>query len=242
MMLNIAIVDDSKEACDDIKKILNCYFIDKSYDYRTYEFSNAEYLLRKLSVITYNIILLDVDMPGINGLETAKLLRDKDINSIIIFITNEITYMEQAFGLNVFGFVHKSKMQQYLPEVMQKCIDEIDSHVMLNFKINNGLITIPKGDIVFATMESRKVMINTIRNKYLVNLNTLAEFYSKVDKFENFIYINRSTIINLNYVMSITSDKSVKLRGIDIDIPISREKVFEVTKAMMNWVSKRSLV
>lgn len=242
MMLNIAIVDDSGEACDEIKEIVNRYFIDKSYDYRTYVFNNAEYLLRKLSVNTYNIILLDVDMPGINGLETAKLLRDKDINSIVIFITNEITYMEKAFGLNVFGFVHKNKMRQYLPEVLQKCIDEIESHVILNFKTNIGLITVPKEDIIYASMESRKVMIYTMRNKYLVNLNTLAEFYSKVDRSENFIYVNRSTIINLSYVMSITSDKCVKLRGTNLEIPISREKVFEVSKAMMNWVSKRSLV
>lgn len=241
-MIKIAIVDDSKEACDEIKAIVNHFFIDKSYDYRTYLCSNAEQLINKLSEMTYNIILLDVDMPGINGLDTAKLLRDKNVNSIIIFITNEITYMEKAFGLNVFGFVHKSKMKQYLPEVMHKCIDEINSHIMLNFKTNGGIITIPKEDIIYASMESRKVMIYTINEKYLVNLHQLAEFFAKVDKFENFIYINRSTIINLSYVMSITNDKSVILKGVDLRIPISREKVFDVSKALMNWVSKRSLV
>lgn len=242
VMIKIAIVDDDEAACEKIKSVVDTFFLDKPLEFRTYQFRNAEHLLKKIAEMSFSIILLDIDMPGLDGLMTAKLLREKSINSIIIFITSDITYMEKAFGLNVFGFVHKDKLKHTLPEVIKKCIDEINSHVMLTFKTKNGLITISKGDIIYADMESRKVMIHTCKEQFLVNLNTLADFYEKVEKFDNFVYINRSTLINLAYVMSITNDKCILLKGVDIKIPISRDKVFEVSKALMNWISKRSLV
>lgn len=241
-MIKIAIVDDVSEARKKIHTILTSFFLSKSQEYRIYEFNNAEHLLRHLNDATYNIILLDIDMPGMNGIETSKLLRKNNITSIIIFVTGVVNYMEEAFGLNVFSFVYKDKMDRLLPEVMTKCLDEISSNVILDFKTNAGLITINQGDIIYVSMEVRKVSIYTLKEKILVNLSTLNEFYKKVQRCENFIYANRSTIINLTYVMNITPEKSIILRGVQYPIPISRDKSMEVKVALINWASKRSLV
>lgn len=240
-MISIAIVDDNKQACETIHKNVTELFQPKNLEYRTFCFNNAEHLLRNLNT-TFNIILLDIDMPGLSGLETAKLLRKNNVNSIIIFITSQIKYMENAFGLNVFGFIIKDEIEKKLPEILNRCIEELNTNVCFDFKTNSGFIVVQRDDIIYATMEQRKVALFTIKDYYSLNLSKLNEFYDVIKKFDNFIYINRSTIVNLAYVTSITSDKLVVLKGVEMPIPMSKDKSAEVTHALLSWISKRSLI
>lgn len=239
-MLNIAIIDDDSELCQYIKKELNLIKRLDSIDYRITIFNSADTFLQS-RISEYSILLLDIDMPGTNGLEAAEILRNKGVETIIIFITSKIKYMQDAFGLNVFGFIDKKQVSISLPDVLNKCLNYLENNIWLGFKTNDGPIKIKKDDIIYAEFEDRKVALYCKDNKYMVNLQSLNQFYDMVKNSEDFIYINRGDIINLRYLMS-TSNKEAKLRGIEYTLPISKEKIHQVNCSLMDWISNKGII
>lgn len=239
-MLKMAIVDDEKSICEKIERKINTMPVMDSVDYRLYIFGNAEYLITSLRSNSYDIILLDIDMPGLDGIRTAEFLRMENISSIIIFITSKITYMKDAFGLNVFGFIDKSELDESLEPILQKCLNYIDKNVALSFKTNEGLIKVFKNDIIFAEYVERKIVIHTKSEQYTVNLPSLPQFL-KIANNPCFIYINRTCVINLSYLIN-TIDHHAHLKYCSIPIPISLERVREVNNAFISWVSKQGVI
>lgn len=98
-MIKIAICDDEEIICKKMIIIVQKYFekINRAVwisDYRNgYELLNAH--------IRFDIIFLDIDMPKLNGIETAMKLRKWDVNSKIVYVTNYNTYIEKAFKVHV---------------------------------------------------------------------------------------------------------------------------------------------
>lgn len=239
-MLKIAIVDDEKNICERIEHNIDSMSIMDSVDYRLSIFENAERMITSLKIDLFDIILLDIEMPGIDGIKTAEMLREKDISSIIIFITSKVTYMKDAFGLNVFGFIDKSELDASLEPVLQKCLDYIDKNIALSFKTNEGLIKIFKKDIVFAEYVERKIVIHSKKEKYTVNLPSLPQFL-KIANNSCFIYVNRTCVINIAYLIN-TIDNHAHLKDYPTPIPISLERVKEVNNAFISWISKRGVL
>lgn len=242
-MIKIAIVDDEYATCELIQEKTINSFIDTKIDFRTYLFNSANQLLDTIEENVYDIILLDIDMPEINGLETTKIIRDKKLNSIIIYITSKITYMPSAFGLNVFAFINKNDIETVLIKTIKECIDYLSSNTLLTFKTKEGFITLQKSEIIAASYKNRKVSLWTKDGEYSINHTILKEFYDMV-KEDDFIYINRGTIINLLYLKS-TRGGVVTLQNLD-DFEefslISKEKLKEVNLFMMKYVSKKGIL
>ncbi|MEG0410091.1 MAG: LytTR family DNA-binding domain-containing protein [Erysipelotrichaceae bacterium] len=235
-MVNIAIVDDDEKMCELVKKEVDNTLNDE-YEFRTHIFGNAEILLKSLHTF-YDILLLDIDMPGINGIETSKVLQMNNLKTIIIFITSKSEYMPEAFGLNIFGFIEKKNLKANLPTMLMKCMKFIEGRVNLTFKTKEGFVKILTDDIIYAEVSNRKVILHTQLGEYAVNLSNLSDFYHMVDK-QDFIYINRGVIINLYHLVSI-ANKEAKLKGIKESIQISKEK--EVKEALLNYISKRGII
>lgn len=237
-MLEIAVVDDDLHACGIIKNEINKVLLPEQTEYKLHVYDCANRMLNAKEV--FDMIFLDIDMPGRNGLETAKLLQIKGSHSIIIFITSKISYMKDAFGLNVFGFIEKSEIEAILPRMIKKCIQTIEDRILLTFKINGGILSLRKDEIRYATFENRKVSIYTKQGKHVVNLTSLQLFYDMVDH-KTFVYINRSTIVNLMYLLSTKEDQAV-LRECKETLPISKDRRKEVNIQFLDWISNRGIV
>ncbi|MEG0981728.1 MAG: LytTR family DNA-binding domain-containing protein, partial [Erysipelotrichaceae bacterium] len=158
-MVNIAIVDDDEKMCELVKKEVDNTLNDE-YEFRTHIFGNAEILLKSLHTF-YDILLLDIDMPGINGIETSKVLQMNNLKTIIIFITSKSEYMPEAFGLNIFGFIEKKNLKANLPTMLMKCMKFIEGRVNLTFKTKEGFVKILTDDIIYAEVSNRKVILHT---------------------------------------------------------------------------------
>lgn len=240
-MLSIAIVDDDKDLCSLINDEINRMPIFDSLDYRTYQFNNGEHFLLSCNSNSFNIVLLDIDMPGINGLEVSELLRERNSKAIIIFITSKIEYMKDAFGLNIFGFISKKDFKTTLPNILKKSIEHIETNSSVLFKTNNGVIRLLKNDIIYATFDDRKVLLHTIEGNFYVNLVSLNIFYDMVSSSKSFIYINRGTIINMVYLIS-TANKEVQLKGIKEKLPISKDKLKDINMYLIDWISTKGII
>jgi len=99
MNYKIAVCDDEKIFVDDLtEKIKSC-----GNEYEIYPFDSGESLLK--SKIVFNIIFLDIEMTGLDGINAAFKLRENGYDGIIIFLTSHTEFMPEAFKVNAFRFL-----------------------------------------------------------------------------------------------------------------------------------------
>lgn len=198
--MRIAICDDEKNIRELIaNKIAKQYPDAKIIFYR----SGEELLLSDKRI---DILFLDIQMPHRNGMETARELRKKDKNVIIIFVTAVEEYVFQAFDVGAFHYIVKPIDDAKFADVLHRAVDEWTSKKAAKkepeekyLMINNGgvHIKVTIEDIVYAEVFNRKVVIH--------KLNETIEYYGKMSDLEalagdSFYRPHRAYLINFKYV------------------------------------------
>ena len=122
--LRIAVCDDEQHFRDSLVKAFSEYTNEGIKSIEIHEFSSGEDLLS--SENDYDIISLDYKMSGINGLETARELRRKDVTSKIIFATNYMQFVYEAFEVRAFRFLRKPIKTEQLYKAIDDYIKRTD--------------------------------------------------------------------------------------------------------------------
>ena len=198
--MRIAICDDEKGVRDLIGKKVRRQYQDADIVF----VSLGEELLRSAKQI--DILFWDIQMNGKNGMETARELRKKDKNVIIIFVTAVEDYVFQAFDVGAFHYLVKpindEKFQDVLCraieeyEVQDKCTKEHEKKYMMIS--NNGVhIKVILDEIIYAEVFNRKVVLHTV--------DGTLEYYGKMSDLEalsdeSFFRPHRAYLINFKYV------------------------------------------
>lgn len=221
-MYSIAIIDDHNEVQNRILHILknSKYLVD--IHFICYTYSSSESFLKSPENRKFNILILDIELPGINGLELAKKLRLTHKDMYIIFLTSYDHYMKDAFGLNVYQYILKEDMENELPKTTRKLMNAImnENPSKVLFKTSEGEVLVREDEIVCVVYENRHPVIYTKTSSHIVIGKTLIAIFEGLSPLI-FAQPNNSTIINIRYINRIASrDVSLNYyRGI---IQISR--------------------
>lgn len=234
--MRIAICDDEKNIRELIKgKIANQY-----PDANIIFYSSGEELL--LSDEYIDILFLDIQMQGKNGMETARELRKKDKKIIIIFVTAVEEYVFQAFDVGAFHYIVKPINNTKFTEVLHRAIEEWNAKQPTNqepeekyLMINNGgvHIKVTIDDIVYAEVFNRKVVIH--------KLNETIEYYGKMSDLENvagesFFRPHRAYLINFKYVEKYDATTIYLEKGTAL---MAKQKYPEFVKKYMKYNQRR---
>lgn len=211
------ICDDEEQCLIKIKKICEKIF-DKIY-------SGITIVTGKngKEVLTYpgeiDILILDIDMPGIDGIQVKKQLQQKNRNTNIIFVTNHLERMKEAFGLWVFGFVDKDTMEDELNILLPELINRVCRYVKINGVFDSREVLYLKADGSYTRLYFRKGKQQTIRK-------TLKELEEELERAE-FVRTHRSYLVNMNEITGrITDTVMVGENRIPVSIRL-RKKVKE---------------
>jgi DNA-binding LytR/AlgR family response regulator len=104
--MRIAIVDDSARDRDQLLECLNRYFSDTKGTLETTCFTDAAAFLKDYHY-SFDFIILDIDMPGLSGIEAAKVLREKDPHVTLMFVTNMPQYAIEAYSVEAMDYMLK---------------------------------------------------------------------------------------------------------------------------------------
>ena len=191
--------------CDDEKNIRELISNKIKKEYPNSEivfFKSGEELLLESKDI--DILLLDIQMPGRNGIEIARELREKNKKTILIFVTAMEDYVFEAFDVNAFNYIVKPFNDNRFMDVLNKAINEYKSsgeaeqetrYVMVS---NKGMHTKVKLDeIIYAEVFNRKVVIHK-RDEEIEYYGKMSELEALVG--ESFFRSHRAYLINLKYV------------------------------------------
>ncbi|MCD5003689.1 response regulator transcription factor [Enterococcus saccharolyticus] len=188
--------------------------------------NKSEKLTEAIKTTKYDIYLLDVEMPGKNGLEVAHEIRKNDFDAYIIFITSHINYMKDVFKVHTFDYLLKPVNREKVYQVMDRIFNFIEnSSDKFCYTKRNTQIIVALKDIIYFEKQGRYVMIRTKENtdKFIMSTNELLEKLNK-----NFIQIHTSYIINLNYLQRVSSETVIlfvehKCKEEVISLQISRK-------------------
>ena len=234
--MRIAICDDEKRICDILAEKVGKICPDA--EIITYasgkELLNADELP--------DILLLDIRMPEISGMDVAKTLRDRDWRKILIFITGEEDQVFNSFDLQAFHFLVKPVADEKLKEVLDNARKELERYGDISGKqdkyieIQSGTahIRINLSQLLYAEVYDRKTILHMKKEN--------IEYYGQLSVLENlvgkdFYRIHRSYLVNMKYVERYDRT-SVTLTGGD-NIPISRREYEGFLKAYLEYSRRR---
>lgn len=227
-MLDIALVDDNIKYTKYIKEFIQNMDIKESYDIDMYDSANAYLNANK----HYDILLLDIEMPEMDGITLAKKLYQE--STLIIYITN-YNRMEEAFFINVFKYIMKSKVEVELEKTIKDAIQFIDDNTFIEAKTEFGYKKFKSSDLKYVTYKNRKVYLYANGKEYQTNYTTLEEIEKHLSS--SFIKINRNTIIN-GYHIEQFMNNEVKMFGIKESFEVSRRNKEKVLKMIFQKVNK----
>ncbi len=233
-MYKFALVDDENVFLKILDQKLSNILFKKHIEYHLSSFNQSTAFLKTLSKENYDIVFLDIDMPDENGIDIARRLRNIDHPPVVIFVTSKEKYMRDAFGMNVFAFIVKERMNEELAPIMTDCLTYMEKNKGLILKTNQGLHRFYFNDIICVYSEDRKIQLITHFELFQIYQETLGSIAQKLNH-PQFVSPNRGSIVNLRYVSN-TRKGCITLEHTDHKEYISRERVKEFDRTFTDYV------
>jgi len=211
------------------------------------EARNGEELLARFDELHPDVVLMDVEMPGMNGIECGKAIQDRNPKTIIIFATAHEEYMKSAFELYAFDYLVKPFPMDRALNTLRLARERLSEHRAvcaarpaaqdtlrrMMVKHRDGVSLVDPEDILMVQREDRATAILLRDGRKLFTADPLGEFAQRLPE-ETFFRAHRSYIINLDQIDSIMPygrwTHIVRLRGTGEDALITQEKFEELEK------------
>lgn len=219
MNLNLAICDDEIKDIELLKKHILQYTIETDNNITVSSYTSAKKLISEYNNHSYNVVLLDIEMPDLSGMELAKQLRDVDDDLLIVFTTFYPEYMQESFNVQPFQFLTKP--------IDYTSVSRLFSSIFKKFNRRSGNIV-----VIDSEGEKNFVPINEI-----LFITSMKESKSRIRyqlTSNQFVSPSRGYLVNLRYIRTITSKCVILKNG--LEIPISRRRASELQKTYAKYV------
>jgi len=235
-MVRIVALDDEAYWIEALRQITREFFGREEYEFFSY--TNAEKFLFDMEERReYDIVLLDMEMPGTNGLEIGGKVKLKHPESTIIFVTNYVEYAVQAYEVNAFRYIPKVMLKEKLPEAYAYLVKKLKTQEKKFFSIYNNekMERIAEDSIYYLKKEKKYVHVVHRDGEERVRM-TLNEAYCKLTA-QDFVYIDRSCIASLRHIMAVENHQAKLRDGTYLDI--SQPQYANVRKQISEYWSNK---
>ena len=216
MLIKCALVDDEKRAIQEVKNTLDQLSYGSSILFDMHAYTDPKQL--NLSE-KYDVYILDIDMPGMNGFELTNKIYEKYSDAIVMFCTQHENFVFDSYRLNAFYFIRKSFLQTDLISAFQKYFHfhagERHSYIA---KVTEGSQKIAVSDILYFEIVHNDLYIHLKNNTEIKERKTLKSVTAELSK-ENFIQVSQTYLVNGEHIEQVIDSKVWLSNGQKIDIP-----------------------
>lgn len=227
--MNVILIDDELHALELLEFHLTTNFSDVVV---LEKFQNPSRALIYLKDNRPDVIFMDVDMPGLSGLEMGALLEDLQIP--IIFVTAHSSYAIPAIKLNIFDYLLKPINTEELQRIYAKAQQRVKLTKQLSdkieFKISNRHIIVQRGEVLFVSSEGNYSTVHFLDRPELMITKNMKKMIEDYFNGSDFFRAHRSFLINLNHVIEY-SNHEVVLSG-NKTVSLARNNVEELKTKM----------
>ena len=180
----------------------------------------------------YDILLLDVEMGKLNGIDLAKQLRARNSRAQIVFITGYPDFIAEGYEVSALHYLMKPVSSEKLVEVLNRASDlSQKERPYLLVSSERETIRIFFDDIYYAESQGHYMLIYTQQMQYRVRM-TVSGLLEKLD--EGFYRCSRSFVVSLRHVCRITKGE-IFLEN-QVSLPLGRGQYDEINKAMIHYL------
>lgn len=215
-MIRIAILDDERDSGDKIKNEIEKEIKRRQRSCAVIVYKSSMELLADLDDGKYyDLFFLDVEIPGMNGIETAGEIRRYYIEPVIVYVTNHIKYSVQAFEVNAFRYILKSEWEEKFPKALDAIIPEIEAQGQKSYAIRhyNDVEILSYADIYYIEKNGKYASIHHRRGISNVR-KSLCDMLQELASPE-FILMGRGLVVNVRHVINVWQQE-VNLRNGEI--------------------------
>ncbi len=232
--MRIAVCDDEKHFLIHLNSIVNRLY--NSMEMITDLFSDGKLLLQQFPIKKYDIVFLDIEMPGMDGITLAHHLRSMSEDVYIVFLTGHIEYAIQGYQVNALRYLTKPASESGIREVIDYVIAKQNTQKFLWVKNSEGEYRIRLLDIIFIEAQDQKIVVYTL-NGCFEQRGKLNDYEAKL-KTEGFFRIHRSYLVSLTKVVALRG-KDVSVAG-GYHLPVGRTKEAEFRNALVALINKEA--
>lgn len=235
-MLKIAFCDDEIPILNELRMLLDQYRVERNQEIEYAAFQSPLDLLAVMERgVRFDVLLLDILMPGETGLDTAKEIRLFDSNVKIIFLTSSAEYAVQSYMVGAYFYQLKpiwpESFFRLMDAVLSECEKETTSSLILRCK--SGITRIELNRLEYCEVIHRTLFFHLTTGKVLESIGSLDELGKQLMSYGSFLRPHRSYLINLEYVHNI-SYRAITMSCLT-EIPIPRGKYQEIKDVFLEY-------
>lgn len=229
--MRIAIVEDEIQQADLLRKYIDKWSLETGESIQSDLFSDGLFFLEKYQA-DYDLIFLDIMMPRINGLDTAKKIREKDENVILIFVTNIAQYAQKGYEVSAFDFIVKPFNEYDISFRLSKAKNKLqrENEKYLIVRCGASIKRICARDLYYVDVMKHCLSYHTAYGVFREWNRALSDIEKELPK-DSFSRCTIGILVNLIYVKEITFD-SIILKNNET-LPLSRGKKNGFTEAFL---------
>ena len=212
-------------------------FAEAKVDFELTKFQGGNMLMHEIdSVLNYDVLLLDIDMPGVDGMEVAERIMQMPHRVNIIFVTNRDDMVFEAIHYHPFRFIRKEKLHDELSEAITSALDKIYRETLIYcFGTGAFTIKIPICDILHLESQKHYISVHTVQGEVKTFRGKISE-YTDILSDVGFVRVHMGYLVNVRYIYSISSQKIV-LDNKE-ELPISRTKIEAVKQKHASYMRR----
>ena len=235
-MIKIAFCDDDMEVLHQMNELLDRYRVERNEDITYAAFQSPFELLTEIEKgIRPDILFLDVVMPGQNGMDVAKEIRQYDTNMKIIFLTSSPEFAVESYSVGAYFYqlkpIWEESFFRLMDAVLVECEKKKKNSLILRSK--DGITRIDLQQLEYCEVLGRKLLFHLENGAVLESAGSLVDLAGQLMQYSNFFRPHRSFLVNMEYIQNISS-RSIKMVN-DAEIPIPHGKCSEIKNTYMEY-------
>ena len=233
--INAAICDDESMALNMVSSALKSCFAQQRVTLKLEKFTSSESFSNVIPKNQWELVFLDIDIPGLDGIELGKKLKAENPDVVIIYISNCEDRVFDAFAAHPFGFVRKSSflkdvesvVRLYITEVIQKETPE----EILEVKTHSGFMRLKIHNIMYIECDRDYQDIHMADQSDVIRIQQRMNMLEENLKKSGFLRVHTGYLVNYKYIVRIDSE-TVQMQD-NVIIPMSRRRKKDIVLEYM---------
>lgn len=233
--MNIAVCDDNMDELSRISTLLEDYSRERGSSITYEAFHSGLELLETIRSRRFDLLLLDILMPGVTGMDAAKEIRRSDCDIPIIFLTSSREFAVESYRVNAEDYIMKpARKDEIFPALDKQLKRFAQEEAYLTLKTGSGIVKLPFTQIVYVEVINRTVQFILANGEVREVYGYLADYEEDLLSDPYFYKPHRSYVVNLRLVTEL--DKKGFSTIVGKTVPVARDAFSKVKAAYMKYL------
>ena len=233
--MRIAICDDSHSDGKQLSEIIRSIAEEDNLNILVSQFTDGETMLAAAGAEPYDLYILDIIMPALNGISLAQEIRSKHETTHIAFLSTSNEYAHQSYRVHACDYLLKPAEKEQVHELISRVYSELEkTQPYIFLERGRECIRLPAAQLSHLEINQKNLYFHLVDGQTLQFPGKLSEYESILLSNSQFVKIHRSYVVNLQQISQLSANGCIMFSG--KNLPISRLMYNDVRKRYMAYL------